>query len=309
MKNIKRKIAAMVTLFPCLLSAANPDWINIHSDLYNGNVDVATVIGTGVRQEICRSHILENEAAKVIFKYEFYKMPARSYAFVDPVPVYSLIYKIQVQLQSSVDYKGGVGNLFRGNNPAYLNAIYLTSTFNGVSSLGTVKQYPTDGMSVLSCQADCDLTCTDSAFRNDNNKLNLETAGYGSGTGFMSTSYSVKVSDLMNVLPSSYTPKLTSLIDNDVSLIGSTLSLSTDYSYGWEPYRNGNSYSTHSLNDKYCGPQKGSAPYNFAFFGALNFESRTAPTSWNISLSMHTTHGSNVWLDSFTSSANISISN
>ena len=308
MKTIKKKLATAAALFPFLLSAAsNPDWINVASTIYDDNINVTELISSGTREEICPSHILNNEAAKIIFKYELYEMSHRSYVFVNHIPVYSLIYEMQVQLQSSVHYKGGVGNMFNGENPAYLNSIYLSSLFGGVSSVGLVRQYPTAGMSVLSCRTSNDLSCTDAAFRNDLNRLWLEPAGYATSQGFMSTSYSTKVDDLMNVSPSTYSPKLTSHISQRSNINNSGLTLETDYSFGYEPYRDGDRYETRSRNDKYCGPTKNSAPYNFAFFGAQNVESNSRPTSFSINVSMNTTHGSNVWLDSFTSNASIMI--
>ena len=50
-------------------------------------------------------------------------------------------------------------------------------------------------------------------------------------------------------------------------------------------------------------------PFNFHFFGATNveLESNTKPSNVDMTVSLTSTHGSSVWLDSFTETASMFI--
>ncbi|MEG1739130.1 MAG: hypothetical protein RRZ92_03025 [Bacilli bacterium] len=302
-KNIKFKLVCSFCLTPMLMSAANPNGIYTYSSLCSSNVFVSELLSNGNSSASCLSNVLNNVAATIDFDYEFYEMPKRTVLFVNYVPVYSLVYRVHVYLNNNVKYKGGVGNWFDGNNPTYLNNIGINADFNGVSNItNATNQYPSNNKLVI-----LNGSATNDDYQTDLNHLETTQYGYQTSCGFISTSYTQTIDELTGILPSTYDQRTAAIVNSSWASNSSKISFQTQYNYGYELYNNGTSYAYKTYNDKYSGPRKDELPFKFSFYGAMNYESDTRPTSTNISVSISTTHGSTTWLDSFSSLASLNI--
>ena len=65
--------------------------------------------------------------------------------------------------------------------------------------------------------------------------------------------------------------------------------------------------NTKERNNLYSGPNKDDVPFNFSIFGVINIQNYYDITSAKLNVKMNTSHGSTVWLDTFSSSTEISI--
>ncbi|MEG0034604.1 MAG: hypothetical protein RR734_03405 [Bacilli bacterium] len=88
-------------------------------------------------------------------------------------------------LNNNVKYKGEVGNLFRGNNPTYLNNISINVDFvypNNITN--TTNQYPPNNKLVM-----LNKSATYDEHQNNLNHLETTQYGYQTSCGFISASY------------------------------------------------------------------------------------------------------------------------
>lgn len=304
MKNQFKKMICLLCLTPLLMSAANPSGSYIRSDICESNVLISELLSKGKSEANCLSNVKQDIAAKIQLDYELYEMPLSTVLFTKYIPVYSLIYKIHVYLNSDVKYKGGVGNWFDGDNPTYLNNIVINANFYGVSNLSeSSNQYPSSNGDLFVLQG----KAINNDYPSDLNRLRTTQYGYQTSCGFISNSYSQSISELPYITSATYDQRIAALIFSSCTKSVSTISFQNTFKYGYELYNTGTSYKYKDYNNKYSGPTRKAESFNFAFFGAMNYESDTRPTSSNITLSMQTTHGSTTWLDSFTTSASIKL--
>ena len=127
---MKRKILTTSSSILCgilLMSAAYPSGYTYYSSVAEISIPVVSVLASGSRTINQGANVTNNIAATFSVDYELLSMDKSTSLYTNYVPVYSLIYRVDIFLEDNVRYKGGVLNLLNGNNPCYINFIDVKS--------------------------------------------------------------------------------------------------------------------------------------------------------------------------------------
>ncbi len=315
MKKSKLYICFIV---PLLMSSTNTTHFNEveHTLLSTGQkTKTYKVIKSGTSKGICKSNVLGNEAASVTVSYDFLEKHKDYAPYNGYKKSYHLIYRLDIYLNNNVHYKGGVGNWFNGNNPAYLNSIIVNTEYTS-SSFSKLK-YVTTPVEDHSIYTDTYVLLRDinpSRYVYETNEFNHvvhnTNVGFDANNGYISKSYSTHRKD--SITDRDFNNMNSKLIahmsaENKVATNKLTNKVSLVYGNKLAQDNNGNRYIESNRDELYSGPLKEGSPFMFSIFGTENLQNDDDISSATFSVSMYTTHGSSVPLDTFKSSTNVKI--
>ena len=307
MKKNKLSIICSLMIVPLLMSASSYTSV-FKSNVKGGNVTAVKKLSEGSNSGECLSNVLNNVAARITFTYELYKMYKRTETFANYVDSYTLIYRVNIYLNNNVHYKGGVFNMFDGHNPAYLKNIRITSTFN---SLKNIQKY---NISPENSNGTANLREVNPYYEDYPTEYNYL---YGMTRNPLQTNSSIAASSYDNELNNDiagdkwyvFDSRISAGIVNKENKADTSLTIEQNFLYNYKvdpsltnPY---DSIGVKVENEMYSGPDKDARPFNFAFYGSINFESESEPKNSNIKVYMNTNHGSTVALDKFSSSTTL----
>lgn len=315
MKKSKLYICFIV---PLLMSSTNTTHFNEveHTLLSTGQkTKTYKVIKSGTSKGICKSNVLGNEAASVTVSYDFLEKHKDYAPYNGYKKSYHLIYRLDVYVSSNVSYKGGVGNWFDGNNPAYLNSITVNTEYT--SSSFSKLRYVTTPVENHSIYADTYVLLRDinpTRYVYETNAFNYVDCGVNIGfdanSGYESKSYSTHRKDSItdrdfNNMNSKLIAHM--LVENKVAATKLTNKVALFYGNKLLRDKNDNRYIDSARDDLYSGPEKDSIPFMFSIFVTENIQNESDLKSATFSVTMKSTHGSSVWLDKFQSDANVTV--
>ena len=327
---MKKKLLSIISLALCpvlLMSAVNDTMV--YSTIMKEDIPALERLSEGSKTITIYGHKSNDVAATLTLNYELFKMDKTTKLYTDYLPVYSLVYEVIIYLNSSVNYKGGVFDMFDGCHPAYLDEIRLSIDFDGVSNARKTSQFPDDNVSNLTSLYTIPFTNPElypnGLDTNDFNDIELLDSGSGFKTsyGIKSLSYGLPVSDLNHGHYDNVLDEILHLMDlgddriwaklftsADTKNNDSTINFTTSLEYGYDFYLTEAGNIDAKKANYFSGPASiNDDPFNFHFFGATNveLESNTNPSNVDMTVSLTSTHGSSVWLDSFTETASMFI--
>ena len=326
----EKKLLSIISLALCpvlLMSAVNDTMV--YSTIMKEDIPALERLSEGSKTITIYGHKSNDVAATLTLNYELFKMDKTTKLYTDYLPVYSLVYEVIIYLNSSVNYKGGVFDMFDGCHPAYLDEIRLSIDFDGVSNARKASQFPDDNVSNLTSLYTIPFTNPElypnGLDTNDFNDIELLDSGSGFKTsyGIKSLSYGLPVSDLNHGHYDNVLDEILYLMDlgddriwaklftsTDTKNNDSTINFTTSLEYGYDFYLTEAGNIEAKKANYFSGPASiDDDPFNFHFFGATNveLESNTKPSNVDMTVSLTSTHGSSVWLDSFTETASMFI--
>lgn len=225
--------------------------------------------------------------------YEIYKMEKTTVLYTDYVPLYSLVYKIDVHLYANVSYRGGFADMFTYTKNAFLDHIEVTAEFDNYthSKSGYTSVYPDtiydDGEAYLGNLDDIPEQEGDGG-TDDQNGANDSASGH-TCSAISTSSYSSLDIDSTN-----YIYRLAAYCSSSTTKGSDTIKFRTNIVYSTD----GMGYSSSTLDfpngsiakESVCGPQ-GDNDYYFTIYGSCNYESYTAPTQCTLSIETMTRLG------------------
>lgn len=315
---MKKSIISFCCLIPLLMSSSGVTHFNEldYTLLSTGQkTKIFKVLKSGSSKSICKSHILENEAASVKLTYDFLEKHKDYAPYNGYKKSYHLIYRLDIYLNNNVAYKGGVGNWFDGHNPTYLNSItvktdYKSSNYNNYKFVSTPKQDTSIYTDIYVLLKDINPTRYVYETNSYNYVKNNVSIGFDANSGYESMSYSTHWKDSITERDfNNLNSKLIAHMETSHRVATSTLTNTVRLFYGNKIIQdaNGNRYIDKNRDDLYSGPIKEGAPFTFSIFGCENLQNDYDITSATFNVLMKTTHGSNVRLDTFKSDASIAI--
>lgn len=231
--------------------------------------------------------------ADISLNYEIYSMDKYTVLLTKYVPMYSLVYKIDVRLYADVSYKGGFLDMWTYTKNAFLNHIFVNAQFdnyNKSSENYKTTVYP-DSVSNngTRCLANLDVNPTDASDIEGRDNAAYDTLRGQTCSSIKTTSY--YWSDLDS---NPDTKRLATYCTSVISKSGSKLKYVTKYIYSTD----GMGYDSNILElgngtlteESSCGPS-GHDDYVFSIYGACNFESDTAPKQCVLTLETMTRLG------------------
>lgn len=322
-----------------LLSASSTNFVNVNSYIKHENIMCKKQLVPYKSESFSTlSNVKKDTVATLTFNYEVYQMYKGTELLTKYNPGFILLYQIDVYINNSVKYKGGVGNWFNGNHAGFLNYINLKTEFDGLNYTGHKYQTPyldsngeTNGYRYLR-----GVFPNDSRYKQNSKDYDKQTSYNRVST--VLDNYYVDGGDLFKYATNIYTNSYFNNVNdvyNDANLLdefdsrlvaklttsSSTYQSSKVYFEQKFQFNNKVSYSVSDTGTKkvsiassdklYSGPCKEgkdeSSPFNFSFYGVFAVESSVAPSVIKVDLSMDTYHGSHTALDTFESSANKNI--
>lgn len=306
---MKKKILAAISSFVVgnlLMSSSYQNGFSYYSTVVGSNISIVSILSSGSKTVNQGANVTGNTAATMTVYYELFSMDKTTVLYTNYVPVYSLIYRVDIYLDNDVKYKGGLFNWFDGVNPCYLNYISVSASFEGVSDIGKVIQSPKDSSSKSNIRLLEDVDPYNGYGTSSENRIDyisvFETC-YGLG----SSSYYNGLDELNNYEIGFYNSRVAAKIVSSESQTNNSVSFINSLTYGYKIQVDdkGKYYATET--EYYSGPDKSDAPFYFTYFGAMNIESETQPTNCEMTFRMNTTHGSSVLNDHFTNTATLNI--
>lgn len=225
--------------------------------------------------------------------YEIYKMEKSTLLYMDYVPLYSLVYKIDVHLYANVSYKGGFADLFTYTKNAFLNHIKVAAEFDNYtfSQSAFTSVYPDtiyrDSVAYMGNLDDIPEQEGDGGSDNQN-------GAYDSSSGHTCSAISTSSYLFPDIDSSDYIYRLKAYCSSDATQGSDSIKFRTNIVYSTD----GMSYSTSTLDfpngslakESVCGPH-GDNDYYFTIYGSCNYESDTAPQQCTLSIETMTRLG------------------
>ena len=308
-----KKSAFLLPLVPLLVSAAPVTFED----------SIVTVEKVKARERLAQdsktaqalANVTNNIAAEITFSYEVYQLENPSVMITGYQPAYALIYRVDIYLSDDVHYKGGVGNWFSGNHPCYLNSLDISASFSGCSNLKNYFQTPQTSESVTSeVKAPIGIAPTAGVQKSDYNTIDYDPLINGSLTtcsSLTSVSYLYgftqlnidyrndnKIYDYENRLVARYKDDITQT-NNSIINFSQHFDYGKSMTYDDGTHGRDKGVYTESMGDFFSGPDLKAGSFDFSFYGAMDFESDTKPSSVKIDVTMETVHGSDLVLDRF----------
>lgn len=303
MKKNKLSIICSLMIVPLLMSASSYT-TDYKSNVTNKNITAIKKISEGSNSGECLSNVLNNVAARITFTYELYKMYKYTEILTKYVDSYTLIYRVNIYVNNNVHYKGGVFNMFNGYNPAYLKKISIISTFNSLTNIQRHNVTPS-GTGVYSLR---EVNPYYNEYPTDYNYLIACYQILQTNTSFESMSYSNPCDEFYDE-DYGFDSRISARLVTTKTLKETSLSYYQSFEYNYKidsHIKDAKKINYKKIeNELYSGPEKDGEPFNFAFYGAINFESESEPKNSSIKINFETNHGSTVALDKFSSSTTL----
>ena len=316
-----KKYLVFLSLTPLLMSMSprvNENNIDLDSLVLGEKTKIFKLIDKGSIKKICPSHILNNEAASIVFNYEIFEKRKDYAPYSYYKTSYHVLYRADIFLSNEIHYMGGVGNWYNGFNPAYIDYLAVSTTFSGGTVNTDDKKILTPELKHYNYSMIKDLTPESFGFGSslynnvDTVDHEFETNIVYKAKGYTESWEKVANFDgfqrLNNRLVARTTRKLT---DTSGSLV-----VDDKYDYGYRVFFNnatnkmeiekGGKYDLPVKKEFISGPIKGQRDFRFSIFGALNLQTDKVDRIM-INVDLNTYHGSSVWLDKFRSNALIDI--
>lgn len=283
-----------------LMSAAYPSGYIYYSNVAETNLPIVSILSSGTETTYQGANVTGNVAARITVTYELLSMDKTSVLYTNYVPVYSLIYRVDIFLDNDVQYKGGLFNVFEGVNPCYLNYISTTGTFEGLSSVGNVKQSPNvnDNQNTLRYLNDVDPY--DGYGRSANNYVDKTSAPFNTCYGMSSASYFECIDDLSYTQQNFFNSRIAANLSSSHTKTSNSVNFNNTLTFGYHILFDQEEGFFAQQEQYYSGPKSDESPFYFSYYGAMNVESEVQPNNVNLTFQMNTTHGSSVFLDNFT---------
>lgn len=230
--------------------------------------------------------------ADITLNYEIYSMEKYTVLLTNYVPMYSLVYKIDVHLYANVSYKGGFLDMWTYTKNAFLNHIFVNAHFDNYTAPSNYKSsiYPAStAVNGTMCLGNLDVNPINPGDTKKRDNAASDTAKGQTCSAITATSYYHCVLD-----STKDTKRLASYCVSTISKMDSKIKYRTRYVYSTD----GMGYDSNILElgngtlteESSCGPS-GKDDYVFSIYGACNFESNTAPRKCTISLETMTRLG------------------
>ena len=324
-----KKILILTTILPLLMSSSgstNYNELKYHSSILNDDTYIYKLLKSGTIKEICPSNILNNEAASVQMTYEFFEKHKDYAPYNGYKTSYHLIYKLDIFLNANVHYKGGVGNWFDGYNPTYINSITVRTNAesekfdNNTKVVISPEQLSEDDTEDNYFTITKEMHPTSGSYGSSYyNHIYQDSIGFSANDGYTSTSYNTNWNNgVVSEDFTTYNNRLVAYLRSSKTIGTNKITYTTTYKYGTPLVRNidgeyilnidKDESGTIRYNDLYSGPNKNGNDFKFTIFGAFNIQNDFSITNLDTEITLKTTHGSTVWLDKFTSTANINLS-
>lgn len=306
---MKNKILTTISSFlagSLLMSASYQNGISYYSTIAETNLSIISILSSGSDTVNQGANVTGNIAATMTVSYELFSMDKTTALYTNYVPVYSLVYRVDIYLDNDVNYKGGLFNWFNGVNPCYLNYISVSASFEGVSDIGKVVQSPNDNSSDSNIRLLEDVDPYN-GYGTSLGSRAYSISGFETCFGIGSSSYYNGLDELDNNETGLYNSRIAARISSSEDITDNSVSFTNHLTYGYKIQVDdrGTYYATET--DYYSGPVESESPFYFTYYGAMNIESETQPTNCEMTFKMNTTHGSSVLNDHFTNTATLTI--
>lgn len=329
-KRFKRMTCLPLSLL--LMSASNTSYVRPYSKIKHENITCRQQLVSYSSESITTLSNIKNDVVAILtFNYEVYQMWKYTDALTTYHPSYIMMYQVDMYVNNAVQYKGGMFNWFNGTHAGFLDEITLGAKFNGTSNVSNSYQTPSldysgesSGLRFLKGVKPHDAMYAQPSDSYDKqNKYNGITSTsitdylphFIDTTNYYSYSYYYTARDYIYD-PSSFMDNFDGRLVTRFNASQTVSSSSITYNQTFD-FNNkltitmndsGTPQISNNTDDKlYSGPcsngSDDSSPFYFTFYGVFGFESESIPSDVNISLYMHTYHGSHTALDTFDSDA------
>lgn len=314
-----KKIILIISLMPLLVSLSPRTYENnvaFDSLILEENTKIFRLIEKNTIKRICPSHILEEEAASVTFNYEVFEKRKDFAPYNGYKTSYHVLYRADIFLSNLVHYKGGVGNWFDGQHPAYIDYLKVSVSFKGGTAKTNDRKIFTPKVDASQYSMIKELNPTSLSFGSSlYNNVEVQS-GFDANNVYSSNSYTKSWENIADFGEfERLNNRLIANASRSINEKDGNISVSHRYQYGYNLYFDNDANKIKLETDKNgkpvkkefkSGPNEKESDFRFSIYGALNLQTdKVDEISLNVFL--NTYHGSSVWLDKFFSSAKIDV--